>query len=167
MQWLPAIPSNKFTRGILTPRGKILISDSFISCTDKCHYFSLCPSADVFHRATDSDKKTHSNVLFALLCIAHALPLACKSEKIMEYIFFGNILGRKPIRNFHGTWTLDGWNDRIIQPARDAVLDYYKVRAGICTTRLKPTQPNFIYSLNQRYADPSNVREYMHRNNLS
>ena len=88
--------------------------------------FSLCPSADAFHRATDSDKKTHSNVLFALLCIAHALPLACESENIMDYI-----LGEKPMRNFHGTWTLDGWNDEIIQPARDAVLNYYKVRAGL------------------------------------
>jgi len=116
-----------FSRGVLTPRGKILISGSFISCTDKCH--SLCPSA--FHRATDSDKKTHSNVLFALLCIAHTLPLACESETIIEYIFSGNILGREPIWNFHAKWTLDGWNDEIIQPARDAVLNYYKVRAGI------------------------------------
>ena len=30
--------------------------------------------------------------------------------------------------NFHGYWTLDGWNDDIIQPARDAVLEYYEVR---------------------------------------
>jgi len=93
--------------------------------------FSLCPSADAFHRATDSDKKRHSNVLFALLCFAHALPLACESEDIMICIFSETILAREPIRNFHGTWALDGWNDEIIQPARDAVLNYYKVRAGI------------------------------------
>jgi len=31
----------------------------------------------------------------------------------------------------------------------------------------KPIQPNFIYSLIQRYADPSDVREYMRLNNLS
>ena len=31
-------------------------------------------------------------------------------------------------RNFHGYWNLDGWNDEIIQLARDAVLEYYRVR---------------------------------------
>jgi len=120
-----------FSCRIINPRGKTLRSGSFISCTDKRHYFSLFSSADVFHRATDSGKKTHSNALFALLCIAHALPLACESERIMNYIFLVHISGEKPILNFHGTWTLDGWNDGIIQPARDAVLNYYKVRAGL------------------------------------
>jgi len=132
MQWLPTIPSiSLFSGSILTPRGKILISGSFISCTDKCHYFSLCPSADAFHKATDLEKETHSNVLFALLCIAHALPLACEFENIMNYILFGRSSGRSSMRNFHGRWNLDGWNDGIIQPARDAVLNYYKVRARI------------------------------------
>jgi len=129
MQWLPAIPSMKFS-GCILARGKTLISRSFISCTDKCHYSSLCPSADAFHRAADSDKKAHSNVLFALLCIAHALPLACKSETIMRCVFYNSLSGI-PLQNFHANWTLDGWNDGIIQPARDAVLDYYKVCAGI------------------------------------
>ena len=29
--------------------------------------------------------------------------------------------------NFHAKYILNGWNDSIIQPARDAVLDYCKV----------------------------------------
>jgi len=131
MQWLPAIPSMSFSSSILTPCGKILISGSFISCTDKCHYFSLCPSADAFHRATDWAKETHSNALFTLLCIAHTLPLACGSKTIKNHFFLGNVLGREVIRSFHRAWPLDGWNDGIIQPVRDAVLNYYKVRARL------------------------------------
>ena len=132
-----------------------------LSWTDILHYFSLLSSADAFHWATDSEKRGHFNAVFDLLCIAHVLPLVCESKIIMERIW---IRGRS---NFHRNWTLDGWNDGIIQPARDAVLNYYKVRAGISPTRLKPIQPNFIYSLNQRYAKPSDLREYMSLNRLS
>jgi len=51
---------------------------------------------------------------------------------MVEYIFlpsdhFSRTWGNP--WNFHAQWTLDGWNDHIIQPALDAVLDYYKVSA--------------------------------------
>jgi len=73
-------------------------------------------------------------------------------------------------RNFHADFPLNGWNDHIIQPARDAVLDYYKVRTLYPTCAvlaLTSIQSNFIYYLNQRYAEPSYVEEYMRVNNLS
>jgi len=70
--------------------------------------------------------------------------------------------------NFHAKWTLDGWNDHIIQPARDAVLDYYKV----CMLNISSLQclrsnsfKQTIYD--QRYAEPSDVEEYVRINNLS
>jgi len=44
------------------------------------------------------------------------------------------------LRNFHAEWTLDGWNDHIIQPAQDAVIDYYKVR----TSNILPLRLNSI-----------------------
>ena len=73
------------------------------------------------------------------------------------------------MRNFLAKWTLDGWNDGIIQPARDAVLNYYKVGARLSppSACAKPIQPNFIYFLIQRYAEPFDVREYMRYNGLS
>jgi len=80
--------------------------------------------------AEDQKKKAHSRNLLVLLYIAHLLPLACNSDKIMGYIFHTedrSIRWHGP-RNFHAVFTLNGWNDHIIQPARDAVLDYYKVR---------------------------------------
>jgi len=103
------------------------ISTPFISCTDKCHYFSLFQSADAFHKANDLSKKAHSDAISALLCIAHALPLACKSEKIMEKILLNRHWDLEYPCSFHEIWPLDGRNDDIIQPARDAVLNYYKV----------------------------------------
>jgi len=72
--------------------------------------------------------------------------------------------------NFHKIWTLDGWNDHIIQPARDAVLDYYKVRTlwlAHAVLTLTPIQSTFIYYLYQRYAEASEVEVYMRLNNLS
>jgi len=90
----------------------------------------------------------------------------------MVYIFHTENRGSRwhgPM-NFHADFTLNGWNDHIIQPARDAVLDYYKVRTLYPTYAvlvLIPNQPNIIYSLNQRYAEPSDVEEYLHINNLS
>jgi len=68
-------------------------------------------------------RQTHSNNLSVLLYIAHVLPLACKSDVLMRYIFHAG-----DPRNFHADFILNRWNDHIIQPARDAVLDYYKVR---------------------------------------
>jgi len=80
--------------------------------------------------ASDLQKQRHFKKLLILLYIAHLLPLACKSDAIM-----GNIFRKEDPsspwygpRNFHANFTLDRWNDYIIQPARDAVLDYYKVR---------------------------------------
>jgi len=73
-------------------------------------------------------------------------------------------------KSFHEKYPLDGWDDHIIQPARDAVLDYYKVRTLYPTyavIALIPNQSNIIHSLNQRYAKPSDVEEYMRLNNLS
>jgi len=119
MHWLSCVAS-------MTPRGRTLISDHFISCTDKCHNFSLFRSADIFHMATDLRKKQHSATLFSLLCIAHALPLAWKSGTIIGFI--------SQLQNFHAEWTLNGWNDGIMQPARDAVLNYYKVRVPISSS---------------------------------
>jgi len=82
--------------------------------------------------ANDSEKEQHSSTLTALLFVARVLPLACRSEKIISRILFD-----RRYRNFHEVWTLDGWNDGIIQPARDAVLDYYKVRASVSLHRVR------------------------------
>jgi len=80
--------------------------------------------------AQDLKKRNHSDTLSVLLYIAHVLPLACKSGAIVRHIFrtVDDSSRLHASRNFHTTFTLDGWNDHIIQPARDAVLDYYKVR---------------------------------------
>ena len=134
--------------------------------------FSLCQSADEFHMAEDSKKRDHSERLSGLLYIAHLLPVACKSEKILEYMFLpeDRSKGWEDPVNFHANFPLNGWNDHIIQPARDAVLDYYKVRTPYPTCAvlaLTSIQSNFIYYLNQRYAEPSYVEEYMRVNNLS
>jgi len=95
------------------------------------------------------------------------LPLANKSEDIMKQILLctGNWEGPN---SFHANYTLDGWNDGIIQPARDAVLDYYRVRTHnllYAVLVLKLIQLNSIYY--QRYAELSKVQEYMRLNNLS
>ena len=76
--------------------------------------------------ADDLKKKEHSRTLSALFCIAHVFPLAYKSENVLICI-----PGETSKKNFHAKWALDGWNDDIIQPARDAVLNYYKVCATI------------------------------------
>jgi len=120
----------------------------------------------------DWDRRSHSLILLALLYIAHVLPLACKSDKIIGYIFHTEdcTLHWHDPKNFHTNFTLNGWNDHVIQPARDAVLDYYKVRTPYPTysvLALTPIQSNIIYYLNQRYAEPSDVEEYMRLNNLS
>jgi len=84
--------------------------------------------------ANDSQKEQHSSTLTALLFVARVLPLACKSEGIINHILFD-----RRYRNFHEVWTLDGWNDGIIQPVRDAVLDYYKVCAPISLPPVRKT----------------------------
>jgi len=78
--------------------------------------------------AGDEKKKAYLENQSTLLCIAHVLPLASKSEDIMGHIFLPEYRsgGWNPW-NFHEEWTLDGWNDYIIKPARDSVLGYYKV----------------------------------------
>ena len=145
---------------------------SCYSCADQSHHFSLCQSADEFDMAEDEKKRNHSKNLSVLLYIAHLLPLACKSDAIMGHIFRTedrSIRWHGP-SNFHANFTLNGWNDHIIQPARDAVLDYYKVRTlypAYTVLALISMQSNIIYSLNQRYAKPSDVEEYMRVNNLS
>jgi len=122
--------------------------------------------------AEDEKKQNHSKTLLVLIYIAHLLPLACTSKHILRCIFLPDDLTKSwefPW-NFHANFTLNGWNDHIIQPARDAVLGYYKVRTpypAYAVLALIYMQPNINYSLNQRYAEPSDVEEYMRVNNLS
>jgi len=80
--------------------------------------------------AEDEEKRNHSKTLSVFLYITHVLPLACKSDEIVGHIFHTEDRSSRwhASRNFHASFTLDGWNDHIIQPARDAVLDYHKVR---------------------------------------
>ena len=110
----------------------------FISCADECHYFSFFCSTDEL--ADDLRKMRHSEIISALLYIAHALPLACKSEKIMKSIL-DHDSGLGYAYSFHERWPLDGWNDNVIQPARDAVLNYYKVRVSIYPSTLLALNP--------------------------
>jgi len=118
----------------------------------------------------DEKKAHHSENLSVLLYIAHLLPLSCNSEHILDHIFLPEDHTKcfKDPRNFHGTFTLDGRNDHIIQPARDAVLDYYKVRT-LCLTyevlAITLIQSNSMHK--QCYAEPSDIEEYIHINNLS
>ena len=145
---------------------------SCYSCADQSHHFSLCQSADEFDMAEDEKKRNHSETLSVLLYIAHVLPLACNSEEILKSIFLpeDRTKGWKNPPNFHAKFPLNGWNDHIIQPTQAAVLDYYKVRTLYPTyavLALTPIQSKLIYSLNQRYAEPSDVEEYMRVNNLS
>jgi len=113
--------------------------------------FSLFRSADAFHTADDLSKEGHYDAICAFLCIAHALPLvACKSERIMKSIFFYHHWGLGFAFSFHAMCPLDGWNDNVIQPARDAVLNYCKVHAQMfppTVLALKPIQPNSVFIL--------------------
>ena len=59
-----------------------------------------------------------------MIYIAHVLPLACDSDEVKECISNPHFRG-----NFHHEWPLNGWNDNIIEPARDTILEYYKVCA--------------------------------------
>jgi len=120
----------------------------------------------------DEIKRKHSENMLVMLYIAHVLPLACKSEELLGYIFFpeDHTERRARPRNFHANFTLDGWNDHIIKPARDAVLDYYKVCTPcliFAVLALTALQSNTVFSLNQRYAEASDVEAYMRLNDLS
>jgi len=107
-----------------------LVSNLVIHVLIQCYYFSLCQCADEFHITGAWKKRNYSKKLLVLLYIPHVLPLACKSDAIVGFIYYPEDRSRRWYgpQNFHATFTLDGWNDHIIQPARDAVLDYYKVR---------------------------------------
>ena len=89
--------------------------------------------------AKPDKKQKHSKNLLVLLYIAHVLPLACMSKYALLYIFYTQEDGKwswPGLRNFHANFILDGWNDHIIQPARDAVLGYYQVRTPYLTLSL-------------------------------
>jgi len=101
--------------------------------------------------ADDKKKRNHSKMQSLLLYFPHVLPRACKHKGIRRYIFDPEANNGQPAWNLHAEITLVGWNDPIIQPALDAVLDYYKV----CTTCLIyvvpwliPIHSNLIYFLN-------------------
>ena len=93
-----------------------------LSYADKCHDSKLCSSEDIFNSSDDGVKKKHTETLSYMVYVAHVLPLACDSKAVRKSIFIP-----RSSWNFHGKWPLNGWNDDIIQPARDAVLEYYKV----------------------------------------
>jgi len=88
--------------------------------------------------ADDLRKMEHSNTISVLLCIAHVLPLAGKSVAMLKFIGDKSF---EHVRNFHEKWTLDGWNDDVIQPVRDAVLNYYKVCAPISSPTVLVPNP--------------------------
>jgi len=100
--------------------------------------------------ATGWNKQSHSENLLVLLYIAHLLPLACKSDEIMRFVFRreDHSRGWYSQRNFHANFTLNGWNDHIIQPARDAILDYYKVcKSRRCSARTySPSIKLYLFS---------------------
>jgi len=98
----------------------------FYSCVDECLESFVCSSEDIFNSSDDEDKEIHSQTISNIAYVAHVLPLACGSEDVRHQIFN---LSFSPKENFHRKWHLNGWNDDIIGPARDAVLEYYKVRA--------------------------------------
>jgi len=101
--------------------------------------------------ADDDKKRDYSKRLSLLLYLPHVLPRVCKHKGIMQYIFESEASNGWGACNFHADITLDGWNDPIIQPALDAVLDYYKVRTTCLiyvVPALIPIHSNLIYFLN-------------------
>jgi len=138
--------------------GMASVSDAFFFDTDTCLNVSLCPNIDEFDKADDWKKMRYSDSLVALRCITHALPLSCKDTKVLQLI---------SDEGFHKKWSLNGWNGHIIQPARDAVLDYYKVCDPI--SHLYSPCPKHVQSnsiIFQRYTEPSDVEQYMRCNSL-
>jgi len=101
--------------------------------------------------ADDEKKRNHSKTLSLLLYLPHVLPRACKHKGILDSIFESKASNGWRTINFHADITLDGWNDPIIQPALDAVLDYCKVRTTCLiylVPALIPIHSNLIYFLN-------------------
>jgi len=101
--------------------------------------------------ADDEKKRYHSKKVSRLLYLPHVLPRTCKNKRIRKYIFDPEASSGRGTRNFHADITSDGWNDPIIQPALDAVLDYYKVRTTCLiyvVPGLIPIHSNLIYFLN-------------------
>ena len=80
-----------------------------------------------------------------MIYLAHALPFACKSNVALGYIF-----DPSKYQSFHQKWPLNGWHDDIIQPAQDAVLEYYKVGVYGTLFCAKLIQRNSILSAMQR-----------------
>jgi len=56
-------------------------------------------------------------------------------------------LGLEIPRTFHAEWLLDGWNDHVIQPARDAVLSYYKVCVSIAVLFRQNSHSNTLNAI--------------------
>lgn len=111
----------------------------------------LCSTEDEFNSVSDfeSAKSCISNILSTLLCIAHVLPLACRSEEVLTEIFNPNSRYSHREQNFHEQWILNGWCDPIIQPARDAVLEYYKVSMYHLLLVIKLRQRDYLFSVTQ------------------
>jgi len=86
---------------------------------DKCFESALCSSAAIFNSSDDDIKKIHSETLSYMIYIAHVLPLAYNSEDVLRHIIDSCLIDK-----FHQKWPLNGWNDGIIGPAQDAVLEY-------------------------------------------
>lgn len=109
---------------------------------------SVCLTEDEFNSYDVSVRSCFSDILSTLICIAHVLPLACKSEKVLEEIFDSNNKWLRK-RTFHQIWTLNGWCDHVIQPARDAVLEYYKVCAYNILLHVELIERNYLFSATQ------------------
>ena len=131
----------------------------FQSLANQHLHFRPCQNADMFNSLDEDAKRKYSEVLSALLCISHVLPLAQKSWPLLQEIFQ---YSDDPHESFHTKWTLDGWNDHIIQPARDAVLEYLKVRTPNQFVRWLFIQ----WPIYQRYAREE-LEKYMKLGNLS
>jgi len=141
----------------------LAIMPIFQSLVNQHLHFRPCQNADVFNSLDEDAQQKYSEVLSALLCIAHVLPLVQKSSKLLQKIFrFDDGSSYEPDDSFHTQWTLDGWNDHIIQPARDAVLEYYKVRSKTRFLQWLLIQ----WSIYQRHATKSMVEVYMRISNI-
>jgi len=84
----------------------------------------------------------------ALRCITHLLPLSSKNRIILE------LISNKGVQQ---AWNLDGWNDHIIQPARDAAFNYYQV----CTAKISSVQFWRSNPFNKTLFIPSAMQNHM------
>jgi len=125
-------------------------------------------------KASDLRKRDHSWTLLDLLRITHSLPLVCKSDDIIRHSPEDPAGFGKWVQDLRVEQALGGWNDHIAQPARDAILYYYKVCA--CNISLFLASSS-LYIYSQHNAEPSNIiaqcraiqhnSTCMHRHNLS